>query len=145
MPPPVSRVEAFTLSNHPAGWVNVCEPEAVRLFLRMTHEVYEKRLAHYFASKTILGIFTDEPGHPVAISDDVPHPCEIPARGVLVLGPGERPAAPGTPIELGSLAYALDREIFGDHDRPDAQWDMRFWNPQHDSETAPGLFAVKSL
>lgn len=52
----------------PAGWVNVCEPEAVRLFMRMTHEVYEQRLAHYFASKTILGIFTDEPGHPVAIS-----------------------------------------------------------------------------
>ncbi len=52
----------------PAGWVNVCEPEAVRLFMRMTHAVYEKRLAHYFASKTIRGIFTDEPGHPVSIS-----------------------------------------------------------------------------
>ena len=52
----------------PAGWVNVCEPEAVRLFLRMTHEVYERRLARYFASKTIVGIFTDEPGHPVSVS-----------------------------------------------------------------------------
>ena len=47
----------------PQGWVNVCEPEAVRLFIKMTHEVYEQRLAKYFASKTILGIFTDEPGH----------------------------------------------------------------------------------
>ena len=51
----------------PQGWVNVCEPEAVQLFIKMTHEVYEKRLAKYFASKTILGIFTDEPGHPVAV------------------------------------------------------------------------------
>ena len=51
----------------PQGWVNVCEPEAVQLFIRMTHEVYEKRLAKYLASKTILGIFTDEPGHPVAV------------------------------------------------------------------------------
>ena len=47
----------------PQGWVNVCEPEAIRLFIKMTHEVYEQRLAKYFASKTILGIFTDEPGH----------------------------------------------------------------------------------
>ena len=52
----------------PQGWVNVCEPEAVRLFIKMTHEVYEKRLARYFASKTIAGIFTDEPGHPVAVT-----------------------------------------------------------------------------
>lgn len=51
----------------PQGWVNVCESEAVQLFIKMTHEVYEKRLAKYFASKTILGIFTDEPGHPVAV------------------------------------------------------------------------------
>ena len=51
----------------PQGWVNVCEPEAVRLFIKMTHEVYERRLAKYFASKTISGIFTDEPGHPVAV------------------------------------------------------------------------------
>ena len=52
----------------PAGWVNVCEPEAVRLFIKMTHEVYEKRLAKFFASKTVAGIFTDEPGHPVSVS-----------------------------------------------------------------------------
>lgn len=51
----------------PQGWVNVCEKEAVKLFIKMTHEVYEKRLAKYFASKTIVGIFTDEPGHPVAV------------------------------------------------------------------------------
>ena len=52
----------------PAGWVNVCEPEAMRAFIRMTHEIYEKRLAKYFASKTIPGIFSDEPGHPTAIT-----------------------------------------------------------------------------
>ena len=52
----------------PQGWVNVCEPDAIRLFIKMTHEVYEKRLAKYFASKTIAGIFTDEPGHHTSVS-----------------------------------------------------------------------------
>ena len=52
----------------PAGWVNVCEPEAMRAFVRMTHEVYEKRLARYFASGTIRGMFSDEPGHPTRIA-----------------------------------------------------------------------------
>ena len=52
----------------PRGWVNVCEPEAIRLFIQMTHEVYGKRLAKYFASKTIVGIFTDEPGHHTSVS-----------------------------------------------------------------------------
>ena len=52
----------------PQGWVNVCEPEAIRLFIQMTHEVYEKRLAKYFASKTVVGIFTDEPGHHTSVA-----------------------------------------------------------------------------
>lgn len=52
----------------PAGWVNVCDPRAVRRFIELTHEVYERRLAKYFVSKTIRGMFTDEPGHPTAIS-----------------------------------------------------------------------------
>ena len=58
----------------PAGWVNVCDFGAVRRFIELTHEVYEKRLAKYFASKTIRGIFTDEPGHPTTIRfDGKPH------------------------------------------------------------------------
>ena len=52
----------------PAGWVNVCEPEAVRRFIELTHEVYAKRLARFFANGTILGFFTDEPGHPVGVT-----------------------------------------------------------------------------
>ena len=52
----------------PAGWVNVCEPEAVRRFIELTHEVYAKRLARFFADGTILGFFTDEPGHPVGVT-----------------------------------------------------------------------------
>ena len=51
----------------PQGWVNVCEPAAVARFIELTHKVYEKRLAPWFGNKTILGIFTDEPGHPTAV------------------------------------------------------------------------------
>ena len=52
---------------HP-GWVNVCEPAAVARFIELTHEVYAKRLARWFANKTVLGIFSDEPGYPVRVS-----------------------------------------------------------------------------
>ncbi len=52
----------------PAGWVNVCEPEAVRRFIELTHEAYARRLARFFADGTILGFFTDEPGHPVRVT-----------------------------------------------------------------------------
>ena len=52
----------------PAGWVNVCEPEAVRRFIELTHEVYAKRLARFFEDGTIIGFFTDEPGHPVGVA-----------------------------------------------------------------------------
>ena len=58
----------WTSAFAPAGWVNVCEPAAVKRFIELTHEVYAKRLARWFANKTILGIFTDEPGHPVRVS-----------------------------------------------------------------------------
>lgn len=51
----------------PAGWVNAYEPDAVERFIELTHKVYEKRLAPWLANKTIVGIFTDEPGHPTAI------------------------------------------------------------------------------
>lgn len=54
----------------PAGWVNVCEPDSVRRFIELTHEVYFQRLSRYFASGTIVGFFTDEPGHPVAVAFD---------------------------------------------------------------------------
>ena len=58
----------WTSAFAPAGWVNVCEPAAVARFIELTHEVYAKRLARWFASKTILGIFTDEPGHPTTVT-----------------------------------------------------------------------------
>ncbi|MBQ3806573.1 MAG: hypothetical protein II840_01305 [Kiritimatiellae bacterium] len=54
----------------PAGWVNVLDEGAMKRFVELTHEVYEKRLAKWFEKKTILGIFTDEPGHPTAIGFD---------------------------------------------------------------------------
>lgn len=52
----------------PAGWVNVCEPEAIRRFIELTHEVYFKRLRRWFDNGTIVGIFTDEPGHPTRVT-----------------------------------------------------------------------------
>ena len=52
----------------PGGWVNVCEPAAVARFIELTHEVYAKRLDRWFKNKTILGIFTDEPGHPTRVN-----------------------------------------------------------------------------
>ena len=58
----------WTSALAPAGWVNVCEPAAVARFIELTHEVYAKRLAHWFENKTILGIFTDEPGHPTRVT-----------------------------------------------------------------------------
>ena len=58
----------WTSALAPAGWVNVCEPDAVARFIELTHEVYAKRLSRWFANKTILGIFTDEPGHPTSVT-----------------------------------------------------------------------------
>ena len=52
----------------PAGWVNVCEPAAVDRFMELTHKIYEKRLARWFRNGTILGIFSDEPGHPTRVT-----------------------------------------------------------------------------
>ena len=58
----------WTSALAPAGWVNVCEPAAVARFIELTHEVYAKRLDRWFKNKTILGIFTDEPGHPTRVT-----------------------------------------------------------------------------
>ena len=58
----------WTTALAPAGWVNVCEPAAVARFIELTHEVYAKRLDRWFKNKTILGIFTDEPGHPTSVT-----------------------------------------------------------------------------
>ena len=59
----------------PAGWVNVCEPDAVRRFIELTHDVYARRLARHFADGTVIGFFTDEPGHPVGIAFDAGRPA----------------------------------------------------------------------
>ena len=58
----------WTSALAPAGWVNVCEPAAVARFIELTHEIYAKRLARWLKNKTILGIFTDEPGHPTRVT-----------------------------------------------------------------------------
>ena len=38
--------------------------------------------------------------------------------------------------------YTHVLNIFGDHGRKGAKWDMKFWNPQHDADSTPGLFSV---
>ncbi len=43
------------------GYVDVLNPQAIRKFIEMTHEVYFAHLKDYFGS-TVLGFFTDEPG-----------------------------------------------------------------------------------
>jgi len=52
----------------PRGWVNVLDEGAMARFIELTHREYEKRLAKWFAKGLIKGIFTDEPGHPTAMS-----------------------------------------------------------------------------
>ena len=47
------------------GWPNLLEPRAVDLFTRLTHDVYARELAPWFADGTIRGIFMDEPFHQV--------------------------------------------------------------------------------
>ena len=54
----------------PQGWVNVCEPAAVDRFIELTHEVYARRLKKWFDNGTVVGIFTDEPGHPTKVTFD---------------------------------------------------------------------------
>ena len=51
----------------PDGWVNVCEPDAVRRFVELTHDAYAARLARFFEDGTVVGFFTDEPGHPTRV------------------------------------------------------------------------------
>ena len=61
----------------PAGWVDVCSEPAMARFVELTHDVYAKRLAPWFAKKTIRGIFTDEPGHPTPIRFDSKTVCHF--------------------------------------------------------------------
>ena len=46
----------------PENWGNLCEEEGVKRFIELTHDKYQKRLGKYLKNKTIVGMFTDEPG-----------------------------------------------------------------------------------
>jgi hypothetical protein len=48
--------------------------------------------------------------------------------------------APRGRLEVTVYTHVLN--IFGDHERNGAKWDMKFWNPQHDVDSAPGLFSA---
>ena len=54
--------------------VNAYSEDAIRRFMELTHEVYEKRFGEYFRDGTILGIFTDEPAHPSIMKWKSPEP-----------------------------------------------------------------------
>jgi hypothetical protein len=43
---------------------------------------------------------------------------------------------------LEVAVYTNVLNIFGDHERAGAKWDVKFWNPQHDADSTPGLFSV---
>ena len=53
------------------------------------------------------------------------------------------PPGAGSRGRLEVTVYTNVLNIFGDHGRPGAKWDMKFWNPQHDEDSAPGLFAAR--
>lgn len=51
---------------HSPGWVDNYSFKAMERFIELTHKQYEKRLGPYLGS-TVVGIFTDEPAHPVPV------------------------------------------------------------------------------
>lgn len=51
---------------HSPGWVDNYSFGAMRRFIELTHGKYERRLGPYLGS-TVVGIFTDEPAHPVPV------------------------------------------------------------------------------
>ena len=87
-----------------------------------------------------LDLMCDAPRRLVAESGEIRRLCEIQPRGVMVLGPGELPPGATQRGRLEITVYTHVLNIFGDHDRPGAKWDMKFWNPQHDADSTLGLF-----
>lgn len=54
---------------HSPGWVDNYSFKAMGRFIELTHKQYEKRLGPYLGS-TVVGIFTDEPAHPVPVKPE---------------------------------------------------------------------------
>ena len=58
----ISRPTSFSVVYRPGmRYIDLLDPEAVRLFISLTHDQYLRYLHDYFGT-TILGFFTDEPG-----------------------------------------------------------------------------------
>ena len=55
------------VSHGPRGWVSLLEPDAVDRFIELTYGAYERHLGAWIGNGTIVGVFTDEPGHPVKV------------------------------------------------------------------------------
>jgi len=51
---------------HSPGWADNYSFKAMERFIELTHKKYEQRLGPYLGS-TVVGIFTDEPAHPVPV------------------------------------------------------------------------------
>ena len=60
----VKQNDQMSMNNNGYFDVNAYSVEAIRRFIELTHEKYERRFASYMADGTIPGIFTDEPAHP---------------------------------------------------------------------------------
>ncbi len=54
---------------HSPGWADNYSFKAMGRFIELTHKEYERRLGPYLGS-TVVGIFTDEPAHPVPVRAD---------------------------------------------------------------------------
>ena len=53
------------------------------------------------------------------------------------------PPGAATRGRLEVTVYTHVLNIFGDHGRKGAKWDVKFWNPQHDADSTPGLFGAR--
>lgn len=54
---------------HSPGWADNYSFKAMGRFIELTHKEYERRLGPYLGS-TVVGIFTDEPAHPVPVKPE---------------------------------------------------------------------------
>jgi len=53
------------------------------------------------------------------------------------------PPGAATRGRLEVTVYTHVLNIFGNHERKGAKWDVKFWNPQHDEDSTPGLFGAR--
>ncbi len=113
-------------ANHATGYLDTLNPEAVRAFLEMTHEVYRRELGEYFGT-VIRGFFTDEPVTGGGL--DFPYTPGLFARFRQAYGYDLRPRLAALVADAPDAArvrrdyWSLVRDLFRDaFFRPYAAW-----------------------